>query len=403
MRRLLLFLLLTAPLAALTPEQWQADLAFLAKELPARHINAFATLSRADFNTKVRDLNSRIPRLPEASIRAGILKIVASIGDGHTNAQVWGPGSGSPMLPLGLYWFQDGIFAVAVTESNRNLLGAKLLRVGKLNVEDVARQLGAYVSHENEAQLKAQVPSLMMHPDLLREIGAADSADSIPMEFQPVARNRNAVEVKPVVFQEKPKWIWAYTGVQPLYQQDRSIPYFATALAGGTIYFRYNSCVNDPRKPFSKFVEDLKNTLGRPGVNRLIIDLRNNGGGNSAILDPFIGWLKTSPLNRKSRLFVLIGRPTFSSAILNAVRLKNDTAAILVGQATGGKPNHFGEVQTFALPNSHIVVSYSTKHFQQSRTDTPSLNPDILVEPSSRDYLAGADPVLDKVLQQPVN
>jgi hypothetical protein len=62
--------------------------------------------------------------------------------------------------------------------------------------------------------------------------------------------------------------------------------------------------------------------LSQSGVQRLVVDLRLNGGGNSAILDPWITEIKSSPLNKKGHLFVIVGRATFSSAIMNAVRLK---------------------------------------------------------------------------------
>jgi hypothetical protein len=389
------------PASALTPDQWRADLAFLAKELPARHVNAFAHLSRAEFDAKVRELDGRISNLSDAAIRAGILKLVAALGDAHTNASV--RGNALPLVPLIFYWYKDGVFVTAALEANRTLLGSKLVRVGRLGVDEACRSLGDYVPHENDSELKAQVPSMLMRVELLQAIGAMDKPGSVHLEFQPPTGAAQAVDIEPALFHERPQWVWAFTGEPPLFQQDRDLPYSVTSLEGGNVYFRYNKCLSDLRKPFPKFAEEMKNFLSQPGVTRFIIDLRNNSGGNSAVLDPFIAWLKTSPVNQKGKLFVLIGRQTFSSAVLNAVKLKNDTAAILAGEPTGGKPNHFGEVKSFQLPNSHIGISYSTKYFHDFKDDTPSLAPDIPVEPTSHDYMTGADPVLDTVLKQPAN
>lgn len=83
MRRFLIPLAMLAPLAGcgqtpvavLSPEQWRADLAYLAKELPARHIRAFATISKADFQAEVKDLDERIPKLTDGAIRAGLLRL----------------------------------------------------------------------------------------------------------------------------------------------------------------------------------------------------------------------------------------------------------------------------------------------------------------------------------------
>jgi hypothetical protein len=382
-----------------TAEQWRADLAYLAKELPARHIKPFALISKADFEAQVKDLDARIPNLSFGATEAGLLKIVASLGDGHTTIQSWGRRNAFRGIPLVFYWHKDGVFVTGSTEQYRNLLGSKLLRIGKLSAEDTCRKLGIFVPHENQAQLKLQVMNMLMRFELLQDIGATEDADSIRLEFESAAKPVS-VDFKPAYFLENPTWIRAYTGEPPLYRRDPEVPYSATLLEGGSIvYFRYNQCVSIPEKPFAKFSEELNQMLEQPGVRRLIVDLRNNSGGNSGILDPWITWLKGSPLNRKGSLFVLIGRPTFSSAILNAQRLRKETAATLVGEPTAGKPNHFGEVRWFELPNSHIRVSYSTKYFSVAKEDTPSLLPDIEVEPTSQDYLTGKDPVLAAVIR----
>ncbi len=391
-------ILLLAPPAAraqtaagqLAPEQWRTDLAYLASELPARHINAFATISKSDFQKEVKELDERIPTLTEGSIRAGLLKITASIGDGHTNLRF--QRGGFHGIPLIFWWYKDGVFVIGAGEKDRELLGSRVVKVGNLGIEEACRRLSAYVPHENEAQVKAQIPNMLIRVELLQEVGAAEEGKPVRLEL-----DRKTVELEP--YTTRPQWVWAYAGEPPLFQREPNTPYSATALEDGSvIYFRYNQCVNDPKKPFSKFAEELKGMLAQPEVKRLIIDLRNNGGGNSAILDPFIGWLKGSRFNRKGSLYVLVGRPTFSSAILNAARLRSETAATLAGEPTGGKPNHFGEVKGFELPNSKIVVSYSTKRFHPFKDDPTTIVPDLVLEPASADYLKGLDPVLPAVL-----
>jgi hypothetical protein len=47
-------------------------------------------------------------------------------------------------------------------------------------------------------------------------------------------------------------------------------------------------------------------------------------------------------------------------------------------------------------------VQYSTRFFQLIEgSDPPSFHPDLLVQPSARDYFAGRDPVLEAVLAYP--
>ena len=65
---------------------------------------------------------------------------------------------------------------------------------------------------------------------------------------------------------------------------------------------------------------------------------------------------------------------------------------------SSGKPNHYGEVQSFRLPHSGLPVTYSVKYFQVIDDDPDSLVPDLLIEPRISDYLNKADPVLEKLL-----
>jgi C-terminal processing protease CtpA/Prc len=84
--------------------------------------------------------------------------------------------------------------------------------------------------------------------------------------------------------------------------------------------------------------------------------------------------------------------------VLNALALQRETEALLVGEPTGGKPNHFGEVQQFHLPHSQLKVFYSTKYFEASEQDNDSLMPDISAPATFSEYLHGVDPAIMAIL-----
>jgi len=127
--RVLVLLLVSLPLSAqsITADQWRTDLAVLVKELPTRHVDAFAHITKQDFETEVRKLDAQIPSLSEPQIRAGFLRIIASLRDGHTGVWSWGRLAPFRQLPLGLYWFKDGIFVVSADEAYRETLGEELI------------------------------------------------------------------------------------------------------------------------------------------------------------------------------------------------------------------------------------------------------------------------------------
>jgi hypothetical protein len=96
------------------------------------------------------------------------------------------------------------------------------------------------------------------------------------------------------------------------------------------------------------------------------------------------------------QFYVITGRQTFSSAIINTLDFKSKTGATIIGDSTSGKPNHYGEVKSFTLPNSGMIISYSSKFFKLVESDIETIKPDIFKELSFEDYRSGVDPVYRK-------
>jgi hypothetical protein len=95
-------------------------------------------------------------------------------------------------------------------------------------------------------------------------------------------------------------------------------------------------------------------------------------------------------------VFVLIGDGTFSSAQDNAIAMHRELSATLIGEATGERPNGYGEVRQLKLPNSGLQIRYSTEYFRMLKDSDPdALYPDIAAPPTLEDVLAGRDAALD--------
>ncbi|MCA9674335.1 MAG: hypothetical protein KC464_04760, partial [Myxococcales bacterium] len=173
-------------------------------------------------------------------------------------------------------------------------------------------------------------------------------------------------------------------------------PYWNTWVeADHMVYLQYNACVDAPGQPFADFAAaTLAFADGHP-VERFVIDLRFNGGGNSELIRPLLDGLIARPALARG-LYVIIGRDTFSSAVLDAILLAR-AGAVLVGEPSGGRPSHHGEVQTFTLPRSHLRVSYSTKYFDNPDFPGDAIEPAIAVPQRAADWFAGRDPALDAI------
>ncbi|MGE5528265.1 MAG: hypothetical protein ACM3X6_03880 [Patescibacteria group bacterium] len=389
-------------------ERWRQDLRCLVETLPRVHKNAFFQISREEFHQTAARLDAAIPSLRDHEIVVGLARLAAKIGDAHTALSVFDPAACFRFYPISFHWFQDGLYVTMVSAEYSRALGARLLTVGRASVQEACAAVAEVISHENEAMLKSLVPSCLVTAEVLHATRLVPSMDEALFGFED-AGGRFELSMIPVALnqvassQSSIQWLAAPdpASIQPpLYLRQRQLYYWYKYLPEHrTIYFQYNSCRDMPERKFSTFARELLDFVDGNTVERFIVDLRLNGGGNSTILQPLIQGLRRRPsINRPGHLFVLIGRRTFSSAILNALELRNKIQAVLVGEPTGGRPNHYGEVKTFKLPHSGLTVTYSTKYFRHAKEDTPSLIPDVLVEPVAADYFAGRDPVLDAVL-----
>ncbi len=385
-----------------TPENlWDKDLDYLAEELPKRHINLFANTNADSFYNKINILKDKSPELNDSQMFFSIMKIVASVGDAHTSVYPKNYSS-FHFFPFQGYWFKEGFYITTVASEYQQTLGKKLIKINNHPVEEIFDLVAPLIPHENNQQLKNISPQYFDFADALSFLKVIEKIDEADFSFEGIGD----ITIKSYPYQ-------SLTGLNfvellstnnvdvPYYLQNPSTYYWYTYIdENKLLYFQYNLCRESDDKPFQTFVDELFSFVDNNSIEKLVIDLRNNPGGNSSILRPFINGIKAREgINVNGKLFVIIGRKTFSSAMLNTLEMKNETNALFYGEPTGGKPNHFGEQKNLDLPYHAITITYSTKYFNYSSEDTPTFMPDVLVELSFDNYINGVDPVLDRIIE----
>ncbi|MCX7711659.1 MAG: S41 family peptidase [Clostridia bacterium] len=382
-------------------QMWQEDIDHLAVKLPEMHKNLFFKIRSQDFNDKLAQLKSSLGKMKDEEIIIEVQKIMASIGDAHTSINI----GAEQMIPLEFYWFKDGFYVINAAPEYHDLLHCRLTMINGHDIRDIYGNLAEVISHENDAMLKSQMPYYLIMPGVLRPLKIIPDTTTIPFTFETRSKERVQKELKPISGSDVFKNILG-KGKEgnplPLYMKNRDQYYWYEFLENQkTVYFKYNRCDNMDTQSLKRFTNNLFDFIQNNNVEKLVIDLRDNPGGRSDLLNGFIQKLSGSKLDQKGSLYVIIGRKTFSSAILNTVEFRNRTKAVFVGESTSGKPNHYGEVRQLKLPNSQTTVKFSTKYFKQSSEDTDTFIPDRTIELSVDDYINNVDPVLESILKDP--
>ena len=380
----------------LSKEKWREDLRFLAAELPKRHKNAFNLIPREQFEKLIAELDAKIPSLTNEEIVLEMSRIVSRIGDGHTGL---GWGSQFPKVPMRLFWFDKELRVTEVAKEFPRLNGARLLKVGGVPVEKIYEQSRAYIAPNESEQFVLNAGAyLYTYPVFLKIIGAAKASDSAIYEFIDLQGRKFSMEMKGISAGEQREYIKPYK-IAPLSAQKPDAPFYFEYLKDAkTVYVNFRWYPR--RAEFRRFSTQLFDFIDKNDVEKIAFDMRENGGGDfTRGRDFFIKPLKErAKFLEKGHLFVIAGRVTFSAGMTNTADFRNDLKAIVVGEPTGARPIGYMENRFFALPNSHLPVSFSVELYKFAETDTPGILPDKLIAPDWKSYLNGQDKALEWIL-----
>jgi hypothetical protein len=210
--------------------------------------------------------------------------------------------------------------------------------------------------------------------------------------------------------QFKPGQSWVriesrYKSGLPLYRKNTDKPYWFEYLEESkTVYFKFNLVQSVPEyERFKSFRQRLFQFIDSHQVERLVVDLRDNPGGDNFLNPPFIhDLLQCRKVDKLGSLYAIIGRKTFSAAMGTAVMLERLSNAIFVGEPTGSSPNFIGEDVPLVLPYSGMRVSISDLYWQYSvaMDYRPWIAPTIYVPPVFSLFRVGRDPAMEGILSE---
>ena len=399
-------------------EGWRQDLNFLLWQIDRIGAAPYRLHPRSWFEQKFDALVASAPRRTDTQMSLDLLTILRGLGDGHSGVMHGATQDWALTLPLKFEAFEEGIFITATDPAHRDLLGARLLEIGGRPVESVMAAVVDVVGRDNEGPwLRLQASYRLRNVALLAAAGLIPEGDGAALRLRMLDGREQVVRVaadmsQPDIWNARPGPAgWATLGQtrpgpDPLYLRDPAKPYWFEYLpAERTIYFAFNSVTNDPAETLADFSRRLAASIAQEKVDKLVIDMRWNNGGNTGLLTPLLAAImRSEKVDRPGRIFVLIGGRTFSAAQNAAALFDRFTEATFVGEPTGSSPNFVGEDDPFTLPYSKLVVNVSTLAWQSSYPQDRRtwIAPLLYIPPTFAAYLAKRDAALDAVLELPV-
>jgi tetratricopeptide (TPR) repeat protein len=413
---------------------WRADIDSLVARISQSHPNPWAHRPRSAFITEASALRDSVTKLSDGRVLIGIMRLVASIGDGHTGVIDLGTAAAA-WYPVRFALFADGLWVTAIDSAHAAIAGKRVATIGGLSSEEVIRRLLTTAQGDNLFN-RRQHTAVLSNGTIIHSLGLARHPDTVV--FEVFGAGGRAERVKLAAAKSGTSLGWEQWGEMygppglpvvtafprpnrnyldpdsnpdlPLHMRGRRAYWWSYAANEGMLYFQLNSVA--ARSQYSKMslLETWSAALAaadsqdRP-IGRFVLDLRYNSGGDGSLIPKLMRRLikRDSILAQPGRLFVVTSGKTFSAAAGFVAELLEYMEPILVGEPPGAGLNSSGDAGSIKLPYSRVVVSVSTRYTQTAPAgDTSGIIPVNIPAPMrGADYFALRDPALDAILSEP--
>lgn len=409
-----LFLFKVEAQTDLTAADWQADLRFLQQTVHKDYPFLFKKTTAEQFDAEVEKLHQAIPAMQPHEILAGFGRLVASFQYGHTDIGWRESPVKYHVLPLNLYWFSDGVYVEGAHKDCEKAVGAKVLKVEGVPVMEALAAVKPLVPVENDQYFKAYGLDMLVVPEALhaqkvtktlkKEITMTLERDGKSFDHTFTAVEAYRFPRKYGLVQPGDEWLSVRDQSQtPYYLKNLDkIYYFEYLPEHKTVYVRQSQVLDDKDETIADFYARVFDFIDKNDVERLVLDVRLNGGGNNYKNKPVVtGVIRTHKINQPGKFFVITGRRTFSACQNLVNELHNYTNAVFVGEPTSENINFYGDNRRVELPKSKLPVYLSFAWWQDKPQweNADWLAPHLAVDMSFDDYRSNRDPVLDAALQ----
>ncbi len=454
----------TAP-DSLSPAAVRADLTTLYEGLQRAHYNLYANTPRAAYDELYEDMLAGIDA-PMSRLDAHILLQRFAAAGRVAHAALGFPSeayetfraAAGRAFPLSVQ-IEAGRLYVSQNLSGLDAItaGQQILSIDGESVATLLARLGRNVSADNDyllhAQLAPQFAALLWlergEVDTfrveLRQLHGATATISLP------ARTRTEMRA-------------AAADLPPTLEIDYT-ERVARVLPDGVAYLRPGIFLNVESDDlyntdsFRAFIDTSFARFLAAGASTLLIDLRDNPGGDNTFSDPMIAWFADEPFRFASafrirvsaeatasnaarigdtagdsvshqlaaayanasngdvidfpietsqprgerrfegRVFVLINRRSFSNSVLTAAIVQDYGFGRIIGEPTSDLATTYGAMEHFTLPNTGLRVGFPKAHIVRPSGDArvQGVTPDILI---ATPIVQGTDdPVLQEALR----
>jgi len=431
-----------------TKTEVMEDLSYLRESLEEAHFDLHAYTPKSEFDANYEKVKQEIKKDSFSLLEATSIfqKVISKANNGHTEigfpANSYGAyaQAGGTLFPLELA-FEDGKALVRKNWSTEDAIktGSQILGINGVSMTKILSDIYPFISAERSYFKNAKL-ELYSFPRYYWQVFGEKDSFTVKVKSGGNTKTHVLDAVDLIQGYEMKR--------KELIDSERKLEFI-----GESAYVKSGSFGGDETK-YREFIDSAFAQIKERKSKNLIVDLRNNGGGDDSYSDYLVSYfadkpfkwnssftLKTSEilkeharktydttkvfwqsvLNHKNgevydyefeeydpqpkadrfsgNVFVLVNRQSYSQAAVTAAQIQDYGFGTIVGEETGEYPSLYASIFSFKLPNTHIPVNVSKGKIVRVNGSTleQGVIPDILI----RDHLLDEkDEILEGLLQR---
>ena len=426
-----------------------SDLDFLHQSLEDIHIDLYAYITKDAFNAHVDAVRSSISKdsLSLLKVTSLLQSVISKVNNGHT--EIFFPGasygayatSGGTLFPLELA-FENGKALVRKNWSANDKIqvGDEVLSIDNVSIRAVLENIFPHVSAERN-YFKLAKMELISFPRLFWQAFGEQKDYSVKIRNDVGELHEFGLRAVQLIEGYEMKR-------QEIFDQKRHLKFMANEVA-----YLNPGHFSGNEEAYKHFIDSTFTEINKNNVSNLIIDLRNNLGGDDTFSNYLVSYiankpfkwcsefkLKTSavlknhvkqnydvtspfwqsimthangtvypysfelympqPVKKRyiGQVYVLINRQTHSQAAVTAAQIQDYGLATVVGEETGDFPSLYASQFSYVLPKTGIEVKVAKGHITRvnGSKKPEGVIPDICINDRLLDE---TDEILDGLLR----
>lgn len=287
---------------------YQQDLLYLTEMVRESHPEPYAAWTNTDFDAEqLRLLQTLTNDTSKVVFERAIGTFLSRLNDSHTGASV-ASASGKSQYPVSFFWIKDTLLLASVDrQADTSLIGSHVLSFNGVPTDEVFRRFRGFIGVDNVYRARRVLQYYFVFPAYHREAHVTHS-DTLDLQLLTRSGTRQLHRILPT---EDPKRIAPYRS-NPITEKVNRPFVYEILKDERACYLQYNTMIDLRFKRFlsfpmsilahpvawfygvgyfEDFLMEMFEEMGDEGVQTLIVDLRNNGGGSSVYGEQLLYYL----------------------------------------------------------------------------------------------------------------